>query len=67
MKLYSLSINEREVCSVEVETPAWLPVRPVVPQTWLTSVVSRALDYYFHTEPSYLGWHDRSTSSPFLY
>jgi len=68
MKLYSLAVNERVVCSVEVESPAWLPVRPRVPKTWLASVVSRALllNDYFAPQPTYLGWYDRSTSSPFL-
>lgn len=66
MKLYTLAVNQRTICEVEVETPPWLPVRPHVPKTWLSSVISRALGHYFSPQPTYLGWYDRSTSSPFL-
>lgn len=66
MKLYSLSVNAREICSVEVESPEWLPVRAAVPKNWLVSVGSRALRCCFVPQPVYLGWNDRSHIRPFL-
>jgi len=58
MKLYSLAVNAREICAVEVETPAWLPVRPQVPDTWLASLVTRALSFHFAASPSF-DWSGR--------
>lgn len=66
MKLYSLAVNDREICSVEIESPDWLPVRPRVPKAWLASIVVRALRRCFVQQPTYLEWHDRSTSSAIL-
>ena len=65
MNLYSLDVNGRTVCEVEIEAPAWLPVRPRVPKVWLSSVISRAFDRYFLPQPPYLGY-DRSTGCTFL-
>lgn len=66
MKLCSLVVNGREICEVEVETPAWLPVRPTVPKHWLRTILARALRPYFPPQPSYLECHDRSTGSAIL-
>ena len=64
MKLYSLVANGREVCSVEVESPSWLPVRPRVPKYWLRKVIVKALALNL-AQPAYLRY-DRSTGSPIL-
>lgn len=65
MKLYSLAVNQQEICSVEIESPAWLPVRPRVPKVWLASIVAQAWRRCF-LPPVYLECHDRSTSSATL-
>jgi hypothetical protein len=62
-KLYSLAVNRQEVCRVEIEAPAWLPVTPRVPKEWLRGVVTKALHRYFSESSLYLDCHDRSTRS----
>lgn len=47
MRLYSLAINGSPLVEVEIDTPAWLPVRPRINQRWLRSLVSKALGRYF--------------------
>jgi len=56
MKLYSLTAGNRTICEVEIDAPAWLPVRPRVPKVWLSSVIARALGHYFSPPPADLGW-----------
>jgi hypothetical protein len=47
MRLYDLNVNGDQVCSVEMDVPTWMPVRPRLNATWLRSVVGHALRNYF--------------------
>ncbi len=47
MRLYSLAINGEPLVEVEVETPAWLPVRPRLDKKWLHALVLQVLRRYF--------------------
>jgi hypothetical protein len=42
-EVYRLEMNGRTLASVMVEVPAWLPVRPVLPEDslWLRQFVGR--------------------------
>lgn len=57
MRLYSLAINGVSLVEVDVETPAWLPVKPRLSKRWLRGVVTSALRHYLAT--TYLE-HDKS-------
>jgi len=48
LNLYALVINGSEVCSVTMEAPSWLPVKPKLNQSWLRGFVQTALRGYFH-------------------
>lgn len=47
MRAYSLTLNGALIAVVEVEKPAWLPVRPCLKRAWLAVIVDRALRHYF--------------------
>ena len=46
LTLYSLSANGKPVCVVQIEHPAWLPIKPKPPMSWLRGVVTSALRAY---------------------
>lgn len=43
MTYYRLAANGQTICEVEVECPAWLPVRPKINSSWLRSLVRQAI------------------------
>jgi hypothetical protein len=47
MRLYELSINAEPVCSVDMDVPSWMPVRPRLSVVWLRSVVGQAVRGYY--------------------
>lgn len=47
MRLYALNVNAETVCSVDMDVPEWMPVRPRLNSAWLRSVVGHALRNYF--------------------
>jgi hypothetical protein len=47
MRLYDLNVNGDAICSVEMDVPAWMPVRPRLHSGWLRTVVGNALRNYF--------------------
>jgi hypothetical protein len=47
MRLYDLNVNGEAVCSVDMDVPDWMPVRPRLNGGWLRSIVGHALRNYF--------------------
>jgi hypothetical protein len=47
MRLYDLNVNGEAVCSVDMDVPTWMPVRPRLHAGWLRTVVGHALRSYF--------------------
>jgi hypothetical protein len=47
MRLYDLNVNGDAICSVDMDVPDWMPVRPRLNASWLRAVVGNALRNYF--------------------
>ena len=47
VRLYSLEVNGTPLVVVDMECPAWLPVKPTLDQEWLRMLVATALRRYF--------------------
>lgn len=41
--LYSLAVDNRNVCTVQMDVPAWFPVCPKLNRRWLKTVLEMAL------------------------
>lgn len=64
MKLYELAVNNEVICEVTMDVPAWLPVKPRVPRTWLRVLAAQAFREFFN-RPQYLRC-DARKGSPIL-
>jgi hypothetical protein len=64
MKVYSLALNGKPICEVEMEAPSWLPVRPRVNKAWLTALAAQALRELFPTQV-YLKRDTKASSTVF--
>ena len=64
MKVYSLAMNGKPICEVEMEVPAWLPVKPQVNKVWLTALAAQAVRELFPTQV-YLERDTKASSTVF--
>jgi hypothetical protein len=46
-RLYTLAVSGETLLEVDMETPAWLPVRPKANRRWIRTLMVTALKDYF--------------------
>ena len=54
-RLYTLAVDHKEIVVVDMEVPAWLPVKPRLNRAWLRNIVREALARVLQPAPAYLG------------
>ena len=60
MQVYSLSVNGAVICAVEVQTPAWMPIKPRIAQNLIYNTARLSLYRRLALPALYLHQHEFS-------